>query len=54
MKRAIDVAPFGELSEPRVVAELAQRTEAAGFDGFFVWDHVAYREPGDARSPTRG
>jgi alkanesulfonate monooxygenase SsuD/methylene tetrahydromethanopterin reductase-like flavin-dependent oxidoreductase (luciferase family) len=45
LKRAIDVAPFGELSEPRVVAELAQRAEAAGFDGFFVWDHVAYREP---------
>ena len=45
MKRAIFVAPFGELSEPRVVAGLAQRTEEAGFDGFFVWDHVAWRAP---------
>ncbi|MDA0182966.1 LLM class flavin-dependent oxidoreductase [Solirubrobacter phytolaccae] len=45
MKRAIFVAPFGELSEPRVVAELAQRTEAKGWDGFFVWDHVAYKPP---------
>lgn len=47
MKRAIFVAPFGELSEPRVVAELAQRTEANGWDGFFVWDHVAYKPPVD-------
>lgn len=45
MKRAIFVAPFGALSEPRVVAELARETEQAGFDGFFVWDHVAYRDP---------
>jgi len=44
-KRAIFVAPFGELSEPRVVAELASRAEARGWDGFFVWDHVAYKEP---------
>ena len=26
---------------------MAQRTEAAGFDGFFVWDHVAYRPPAE-------
>ncbi|MBE2314923.1 LLM class flavin-dependent oxidoreductase [Solirubrobacter sp. CPCC 204708] len=45
MKRAIFVAPFGELSEPRVVAELARRTEERGWDGFFVWDHVAYKPP---------
>lgn len=27
------------------MAELAARTEERGWDGFFVWDHVAYREP---------
>ena len=27
------------------MAELAARAEARGWDGFFVWDHVAYREP---------
>lgn len=48
MKRAIFVAPFGELSEPRVVADLAVKTEQAGFDGFFVWDHVAYKPPAEA------
>jgi alkanesulfonate monooxygenase SsuD/methylene tetrahydromethanopterin reductase-like flavin-dependent oxidoreductase (luciferase family) len=43
--RAIFVAPFGELSEPRVLAQLAAETEAAGFDGFFVWDHLVYSAP---------
>ena len=28
-----------------MVADLAQRAEACGWDGFFVWDHVAYSEP---------
>jgi alkanesulfonate monooxygenase SsuD/methylene tetrahydromethanopterin reductase-like flavin-dependent oxidoreductase (luciferase family) len=27
------------------VAQLAARTERRGWDGFFVWDHVAYRDP---------
>jgi alkanesulfonate monooxygenase SsuD/methylene tetrahydromethanopterin reductase-like flavin-dependent oxidoreductase (luciferase family) len=27
------------------VAELAVRAEERGWDGFFVWDHIAYREP---------
>jgi alkanesulfonate monooxygenase SsuD/methylene tetrahydromethanopterin reductase-like flavin-dependent oxidoreductase (luciferase family) len=44
-RRGIYVAPFEELSEPRVVAELAARAEAAGWHGFFVWDHVRYRAP---------
>jgi alkanesulfonate monooxygenase SsuD/methylene tetrahydromethanopterin reductase-like flavin-dependent oxidoreductase (luciferase family) len=44
-RRAIFVAPFEELSEPALVVELAQRAERRGWDGFFLWDHVAYREP---------
>jgi alkanesulfonate monooxygenase SsuD/methylene tetrahydromethanopterin reductase-like flavin-dependent oxidoreductase (luciferase family) len=44
-RRAIFVAPFEELSAPALVAELAARAERRGFDGFFVWDHVAYSEP---------
>jgi alkanesulfonate monooxygenase SsuD/methylene tetrahydromethanopterin reductase-like flavin-dependent oxidoreductase (luciferase family) len=44
-RHGIFIAPFEELSEPALVAELAAATEAAGWDGFFVWDHVAYREP---------
>jgi alkanesulfonate monooxygenase SsuD/methylene tetrahydromethanopterin reductase-like flavin-dependent oxidoreductase (luciferase family) len=28
-----------------VIADLGLRAERAGWAGFFVWDHVAYREP---------
>jgi alkanesulfonate monooxygenase SsuD/methylene tetrahydromethanopterin reductase-like flavin-dependent oxidoreductase (luciferase family) len=44
-KRGIFVAPFDELVEPRTVAELAGRAEEAGWDGFFLWDHIRYRPP---------
>ena len=44
-KRGIYVAPFDELVEPRLLAELAQRAEARGWDGFFVWDHIRYQAP---------
>jgi alkanesulfonate monooxygenase SsuD/methylene tetrahydromethanopterin reductase-like flavin-dependent oxidoreductase (luciferase family) len=39
------VPPFGELSEPGLLAETAAQAESAGWDGFFLWDHVLYREP---------
>ena len=45
MKRAIDVGLFGELADPRVAARLAARAEERGWDGFFGWDHIAYRAP---------
>ncbi len=45
MRRGIFVAPFDELSDPRLVAELARETELAGWDGFFVWDHIVYSPP---------
>jgi alkanesulfonate monooxygenase SsuD/methylene tetrahydromethanopterin reductase-like flavin-dependent oxidoreductase (luciferase family) len=44
-KRAMFVAPFDELADPRVLARLAAEAEERGFDGFFLWDHVAYRAP---------
>src|SRR3954453_13931628 len=45
MRRGIYVAPFDELSEPALVADLAAHAETRGWEGFFVWDHVTYREP---------
>jgi alkanesulfonate monooxygenase SsuD/methylene tetrahydromethanopterin reductase-like flavin-dependent oxidoreductase (luciferase family) len=45
VKRGIFVPPFDELVDPRVMADLAERAEQRGWDGFFLWDHVAYREP---------
>jgi alkanesulfonate monooxygenase SsuD/methylene tetrahydromethanopterin reductase-like flavin-dependent oxidoreductase (luciferase family) len=44
VKRGIFLAPFDELMEPRLLAELARRAEARGWDGFFLWDHIRYRE----------
>lgn len=45
MRHGFFVAPFDGLSDPRLVADLAASAEAAGWDGFFVWDHVLYRPP---------
>src|SRR3954470_8846449 len=45
VKRGIYLAPFDELVDPRTLAELASRAEHRGWDGFFLWDHVAYRAP---------
>ncbi len=45
MKRGLFIAPFDELVEPRLLAELAARAESRGWDGIFLWDHVTYRAP---------
>jgi alkanesulfonate monooxygenase SsuD/methylene tetrahydromethanopterin reductase-like flavin-dependent oxidoreductase (luciferase family) len=45
VKRGLFVAPFNELSDPSLLAELASRAEARGWDGFFLWDHIVHREP---------
>lgn len=37
---AIDTPNFGDYSEPRLLAELAKEAEDAGWDGFFLWDHI--------------
>lgn len=39
---AIEIVPFGEFGDPRVVMDLAVAAESAGWDGLFVWDHLAY------------
>ncbi|NOL40755.1 LLM class flavin-dependent oxidoreductase [Kribbella sandramycini] len=36
---------FGDLADAGVVARLAGRAEEAGWDGFFVWDQLWWREP---------
>ncbi|MFI8974315.1 LLM class flavin-dependent oxidoreductase [Nocardia asteroides] len=41
LRYGVYLPPFGELSDPRVLAELAAQAESSGFDGVFVWDHVA-------------
>ncbi|MGB6580794.1 MAG: LLM class flavin-dependent oxidoreductase [Streptosporangiaceae bacterium] len=44
MRFAINVPNFGEFADARAFAELARRTEAAGWDGLFVWDHVVHHK----------
>ncbi|MBO1767419.1 LLM class flavin-dependent oxidoreductase [Allobranchiibius sp. GilTou38] len=41
-RRGLFVAPFDALADPRVVGDLAASAEAAGWDGFFLWDHLQY------------
>jgi alkanesulfonate monooxygenase SsuD/methylene tetrahydromethanopterin reductase-like flavin-dependent oxidoreductase (luciferase family) len=39
-------ANSGATGDPNLVVELAERAEAAGWDGFFLWDHLtAWRPP---------
>lgn len=40
MKYGISVPPFGDYSDPRTLARMAQEAEQAGWDGFFLWDHM--------------
>lgn len=46
MQFGIDLPPFGPFSDPHLVAELAHEAEEAGWDGFFLWDHLTYRLAG--------
>ncbi len=41
MKFAVDLPNLGPFSDAKYVVELAQQAESAGWDGFFLWDHVA-------------
>jgi alkanesulfonate monooxygenase SsuD/methylene tetrahydromethanopterin reductase-like flavin-dependent oxidoreductase (luciferase family) len=36
----LHVPQLGALAEPRELVDLAARAEAAGWDGFFLWDHL--------------
>ena len=51
MRRGLTVAPFETLASPRAMAELAAGAEAAGWDGFFVWDHLLYSDVRDIADP---
>jgi len=38
----LHVPQLGSFAEPRELVDLAVRAEAAGWDAFFVWDHVMW------------
>jgi alkanesulfonate monooxygenase SsuD/methylene tetrahydromethanopterin reductase-like flavin-dependent oxidoreductase (luciferase family) len=45
MRFAINVPNFGPFADPLAMVELARAAEAAGWDGFFIWDHVVWKDP---------
>jgi len=42
MKYAINIINFGDCGDAATLAELARTAEDVGWDGFFVWDHIAW------------
>ncbi len=40
MKFGIDLPNFGDFGDPILLLDLALVAEAAGWDGFFLWDHL--------------
>ncbi len=40
MKYGVYLPNFGAFGDARQLARLAQDAEAAGWDGFFIWDHI--------------
>ena len=46
MHYGVSVPNFGEGVDARAIADLARDTEEAGWDGFFIWDHLLAFSPG--------
>jgi alkanesulfonate monooxygenase SsuD/methylene tetrahydromethanopterin reductase-like flavin-dependent oxidoreductase (luciferase family) len=45
MRYGIYVPNFGAFADPRTLAQLAREAEEAGWEGFFLWDHLLTAEP---------
>jgi alkanesulfonate monooxygenase SsuD/methylene tetrahydromethanopterin reductase-like flavin-dependent oxidoreductase (luciferase family) len=45
MRSGLFLPLFEALADPAVVARLAAEADEAGWDGFFVWDQIRWREP---------
>ena len=50
MKFAINAPNYGTFASPGLLIELAREAETAGWDGFFLWDHV--QSPGPPLGDT--
>jgi len=42
MHYGIEVVTLGDYADPRLVVQLAQAAEAAGWEGVFIWDHLGF------------
>ena len=50
MRYGVNVPPHGDYADPRRIVELAEEAEDAGWDGFFLWDHLLFMS--DYRGPV--
>jgi alkanesulfonate monooxygenase SsuD/methylene tetrahydromethanopterin reductase-like flavin-dependent oxidoreductase (luciferase family) len=53
MRSGLFLPPFDALADPTVLASLAREAEEAGWDGFFLWDQIRWREPVEAVGDTQ-
>jgi alkanesulfonate monooxygenase SsuD/methylene tetrahydromethanopterin reductase-like flavin-dependent oxidoreductase (luciferase family) len=51
MKFAFDTPQFGAFADPRLLAQLAHEAEDAGWDAFFLWDHIQVGWPDAVADP---
>ncbi|MFL5950610.1 MAG: TIGR03619 family F420-dependent LLM class oxidoreductase [Gaiellaceae bacterium] len=51
MRFGICLANIGTYSDPRVSVRVAEAAEAAGWDGVFIWDHLAFVWDAPAADP---
>jgi alkanesulfonate monooxygenase SsuD/methylene tetrahydromethanopterin reductase-like flavin-dependent oxidoreductase (luciferase family) len=51
MKFAFDTPQFGAFADPRLLAQLAHEAEDAGWDAFFLWDHIQVGWPDPVADP---
>ena len=52
MRFGLSVPNFGAFGDPLVIAELARFAEERGWDGLFLWDHIAPQFGPDPRPPV--
>ena len=45
MQRSLYLPPFGTFGDVKLLVELAVEAEQAGWDGFFLWDHILPEQP---------
>jgi alkanesulfonate monooxygenase SsuD/methylene tetrahydromethanopterin reductase-like flavin-dependent oxidoreductase (luciferase family) len=54
MRFGLSIPNFGDWADPRRIARLAREAEDAGWDGFFLWDHVRFSANPACRSTIPG
>jgi len=51
MKYAFDTPQVGAFADPTLLAQLAHEAEDAGWDAFFLWDHIQVGWPDEVADP---